>query len=131
MLDTNDVAQRFRGRAEVRSGVIRRRRWSAEEKGRIVAEAVAPGAVIAQVARRHDMTPQHLSNWIRAAKQGRLALPADDSVGFVPAIAEYGGTHPIAGRSAIEIVAGSVVVRVHNGADVRVIEAILRALARQ
>jgi transposase len=129
MLDTNDVAQRFRGRAEVRSGVIRRRRWSAEEKGRIVAEAVAPGAVVAQVARRHDMTPQHLSNWIRAAKEGRLALPADDSVGFVPVIAEHGGTHPFAGSSAIEIVAGSIVVRVHNGADARTVEAVLRVLA--
>jgi transposase len=131
MLDTNDVAQRFRGRTEIRSGVIRRRRWSAEEKGRIVAEAIAPGAVIAQVARRHDMTPQHLSNWIRAAKAGRLALPADDGVGFVPVIAEHGGTHPVAGRSAIEIVAGSIVVRVHNGADARTVEAVLRLLMQR
>jgi transposase len=129
MLDTNDVAQRFRGRAEVRTGVIRRRRWTAEEKGRIVAEAVAPGAVIAQVARRHDMTPQHLSNWIRAAKEGRFALPADEGIGFVPVIAGQDGTHPVAGRSAIEIVAGCIVVRVQNGADVRTVEAVLRVLA--
>jgi transposase len=131
MLDTNDVAQRLRGRTEVRSGVIRRRRWSAAEKGRIVAEAVAPGGVIAEVARRHDLTPQHLSNWIRAAKQGRIALPAAEGVGFVPVIAEQGGTHPVGGRSAIEIVAGSVVVRVHNGADARMVEAVLRVLAQR
>jgi len=131
MLDTNDVAQRFRGRTEVRSGVIRRRRWSATEKGRIVAEAIAPGAVIAAVARRHELTPQHLSNWIRAAKEGGLALPADDGVGFVPVIAEQSSTHPVAGRPAIEIIAGSIVVRVHNGADARMIEAVLRPLMQR
>src|SRR5262249_14198865 len=64
-------------RAEV-TGAVRRRRWSDEEKGRIVAEAIAPGAVIADVARRHDLAPQHLSNWIRAAKDGCFALPADE-----------------------------------------------------
>ena len=57
--------------------MVRRRHWSDEEKGRIVAEAIAPGAVIADVARRHDLVSQHLSNWIRAAKNGRFALPAD------------------------------------------------------
>jgi YD repeat-containing protein len=66
---------------------VRRRRWSAEEKGRIVADAVSPGAVIAGVARRHDLTPQHLSNWIRAAKAGRIVLPAEREPDFVPIIA--------------------------------------------
>jgi transposase len=63
--------------------VVRRRRWSDGEKGRIVAEAIVPGAVIAEVARRHDLAPQHLSNWIRAAKDGRFALPADAMPTFV------------------------------------------------
>jgi hypothetical protein len=40
---------------------------------------IAPGAVIADVARRHDLAPQHLSNWIRAAKDGQFALPADET----------------------------------------------------
>ena len=60
------------------TSVVRRRRWSDEEKGRIVAEAIAPGAVIADVARQHDLAPQQLSNWIRAAKEGQFALPADE-----------------------------------------------------
>ena len=60
------------------TSVVRRRRWSDEEKGRIVAEAIAPGAVIADVARRHDLAPQQLSNWIRAAKEGQFTLPADE-----------------------------------------------------
>jgi transposase len=76
MVDISDDTNVVWRRAEVTS-VVRRRHWSDEEKGRIVAEAVAPGAVIAEVARRHDLAPQQLSNWIRAAKDGRFALPAD------------------------------------------------------
>ena len=83
MVDINDDTKLVRRRAEV-TGVVRRRRWSDNEKGRIVAEAIAPGAVAADVARRHDLAPQHLWNWIRAAKEGRFALPGDEVPAFVP-----------------------------------------------
>ena len=85
MVDISDDTNVVRRRPEV-TRVVRRRRWSDEDKGRIVAEAVTPGAVIADVARRHDITPQHLSNWIRAAKDGRFALPAEEVSAFVPVV---------------------------------------------
>src|SRR5215469_7869424 len=69
MVDISDDTEIVRRCAQV-TRVVRRRRWSDEEKGRIVAEAIAPGAVIADVARRHDLAPQKLSNWIRVAKDG-------------------------------------------------------------
>jgi transposase len=132
MLDINDDAKRVGGRMEIRAGIVRRRRWTDGEKGRIVAEAVAPGAVIAAVARRHDLAPQHLSNWIRAAKDGRLALPAADEVAFVPVVAcgRTGSASAVSREDApaIEITMGSVVVRVANGADRRTVEAVLRVL---
>src|SRR6201996_6738133 len=78
MFETNEETQRSRDRAEVGRGVVRRRRGRAEEKGRIVARAVVPGAVVAEVARQHDLTPQQLSNWIKAAKEGRIMLPAPE-----------------------------------------------------
>ena len=56
------------GRVEIRTGVGRRRRWTAQEKGRIVAEALNAGVAVAEIARRHDMSSQHLFNWIGAAK---------------------------------------------------------------
>jgi hypothetical protein len=76
MVDIGDDTKIVGRRAEV-TGVVRRRRWSEEEKGRIVAEAIAPDAVTAEVARRHDLVPQHLWNWIGAAREGRFALPGD------------------------------------------------------
>jgi transposase len=85
MVDISDDTQIVRRRTEA-TGVVRRRRWNDEEKGRIVAEAIAPGAVIADVARQHDLAPQHLSNWIRAAKEGQFALPADEMPAFVPVV---------------------------------------------
>ena len=73
-----------RGRVEIRNGVGRRRRWSGEDKGRIVAESFAPGAVVSEVARRHEMSPQHLFAWRKTARDGQLALPADGAAMFVP-----------------------------------------------
>jgi transposase len=62
------------GRIEIRGGVGRRRRWSAEEKGGIVAASFAPGAVVSEVARRHGILPQHLFAWRKAARGARLAF---------------------------------------------------------
>jgi transposase-like protein len=101
MVDINVHTKPARRRVEVRTGIIRRRHWTDEEKGRIVAEAIARDVTIAKVARRYGLTPQHLSNWIRAAKDGRFALPAEgvetseadcslvrtDEAAFVPVIA--------------------------------------------
>ena len=58
---------------EIITGIERRRRWRDEEKLRIVAEADAPGAVIAQVARRHGVTRSQIFDWRRKALTGELA----------------------------------------------------------
>ena len=52
MDDINDDAKGSYRRVEVLTGPDRRRRWSADEKSRIVAESLVPGAVVSQVARR-------------------------------------------------------------------------------
>ena len=77
-----------RGRVDIRVGVGRRRRWSDEAKGRIVAESYAPGAVVSEVARRHDISPQHLFAWRKAARAGLLSLPAEEAPLFVPVVTE-------------------------------------------
>ncbi len=57
---------------ELVSGIERRRRWRIEEKLRIVAEAEAPGAVFAAVARRHDISRGLLWIWRQQMRRGEL-----------------------------------------------------------
>ncbi len=56
-------------RLEVITGPGGRRRWTADEKARILEEATAPGAVVSEVARRNGMSPQHLFTWGRQARR--------------------------------------------------------------
>jgi transposase-like protein len=49
---------------EMISGVERRRRWSVPDKLRIVAEADEPGAKVAEVARRHEISRSILWTWV-------------------------------------------------------------------
>jgi transposase-like protein len=65
--DTRQVSASARPRRiEVITGVERRRKWSAQEEVAIVAESLAEGAVISEVARRHGLSPQQLFGWSRA-----------------------------------------------------------------
>jgi transposase len=94
-----------------------RRRWSDEAKGRILAESYAPGAVVLEVARQHDISPQHLFAWRKAARAGLLSLPADEAPMFVPVVTKlrHDGMMAAAsaqGATAITIeIGGAVFVR--------------------
>lgn len=118
-----------RGRVEIHTG--RRRRWTAEEKGRIVAETLPSGISVSEVARRHDMSPQHLFQWVRAAREGRLALQADEGAVFVPIVAsatEMMKSPAASGLTPIEIAIEDFVVRATPGIDVRLLVDVLRAV---
>jgi len=119
-----------RGRVDIQVGVGRRRRWSDEAKGRIVAESYAPGAIVSEVARRHDISPQHLFAWRKAARGGALSLPADTAPLFVPVITDlhHDGAMPAAMAGAITIEIGGVVVRAAPGADPAWLRDVLRAV---
>lgn len=52
-------------RIEVMSGPERRRRWSADQKRAIVAEAFAPGASVSEVARRAEVVRGQIYRWRR------------------------------------------------------------------
>ena len=119
------------GRMEIRTGVGRRRRWTAQEKGRIVAETLNAGVSVAEIARRHDMSSQHLFNWVRAAKEGRLVLPAEEGAAFVPVVAtstEMRKAPNAAASMSIEIGIRDFVVRAVPGIDMRLLIDVLRAV---
>jgi transposase len=116
----------FVGRLEMPADRSGRRRWSAEVKGRLVRESLAPGATVSGVARRHGLMPQQLTRWRRLARQGRLALPAapeaetvaeDDAGAFAALVVAEDPTPPpspspaTATEDPVELVVGTVVVR--------------------
>jgi transposase len=82
-LQSND---RRVSRLEILEGPTGRRKWPDEVKARIVAETLAPGARVCEVALRHGVAPQYLTTWRRLARKGRLVLPADGSAAFVPLV---------------------------------------------
>ena len=127
-------------RLEVINGALGRRRWSPEAKARIVAESLAPGVAVSEVARRHDLLPQQVFAWRRQAKQGRLALPAE-ALSFVPVIAAAAMPSPSDGaeetpsadsvaatEATIEVALAGAIVRVPPAVDVELLAKVLRAV---
>ena len=66
----------------IMTGEDRRRKWSHEERARILAAAFAPGAVVAKVARQFDVASSLIYTWRREA----AGVAAGKPVGFSPAI---------------------------------------------
>jgi transposase len=110
----------------------RRRVWSREEKRRIVAECLEPGASVSLVARRHDLNTNMLFTWRRQLGAGDAA-PAQP-VSFVPAaITAEGSAAPCPrGGSRIEIVlASGARVIVGTGVDESTLARVIKVLLRQ
>lgn len=125
MFDVNDDAKGGFRRVEILTGPGRRRKWSAEEKGRIVAETLEPGARVSEVARRWQVCPQQIFGWRREARHEPKASPEEPlrppPQGFVPI---FSSQHPVAatGRVAttaavIEVKLAGAVIRVVSGSD--------------
>ncbi len=72
---THTSASELRG--EVLSGPERRRRWSAEEKLRVLAQSMAPGSSPSLASRMHGISTGQLSTWRKQFRSGELT-------GFVP-----------------------------------------------
>jgi transposase len=107
-------------RVEIVTGKERRRRWSDEEKARLVAETMVPGAVVAHVARRYGVAESCLYAWRRQA--GAFAAPMGVPTlipvvtGTVPAEPEppQGEVRVCAPRAVVTFADG---VRLDVGAD--------------
>lgn len=60
------------GQITVFSGPERRRRWSKDDRVRIMTEAFSPGACVREVARRNDLSPSLIYSWRRAIAREQL-----------------------------------------------------------
>ena len=99
--------------AEVIAGVKGYRRWPDGLKARIVAETLEAGATVCGVAARYDLRPNQLSDWRRMAREGRLVLPASDTVpAFASVVVREEERRDLAAAGArLEVVQGQVTVR--------------------
>lgn len=70
-------------RHEVIVGVERRRRWSDDQKLSVLAEVGAGGATVAAVARRHEVTRQHIYQWRRELRR-KGCWPCSGGTVFLP-----------------------------------------------
>ena len=96
-------------------GERRRRTWSADQKQRIIAESFAPGASVAEVARRYGLNSNMLFTWRR---RERAVNDVGKTVNIVPVRvveATPTATATSMGRMEIVLVGGE---RILVGADV-------------
>jgi transposase len=107
---------------EVLSGPERRRRWSAEQKRLIVAEAFAPGASVCEVARRRDVVPGQIYRWRHDLRSA--------AAGFAEVMVTQGPDERTgAGPAALEIEFGrDIRVRIAATAPKELASAIIKAL---
>jgi transposase len=140
-MDTvNNAITKPARRLEVFTGAGRRRKWSNEDKARIVAEIEASGDSVCAVARRHGLSPQQLFGWRRQLRDAAVRPSDAEGLEFVPAVLDVGVPAPVLGEEAkaprrksrpdvgmIEIVVDGVTIRI-GGADANMVAAVVRAL---
>jgi len=117
---------------EIVTGRERRRRWSVEDKLRLVGKTYEAGARVRQVATSHDVYPGLLFTWRRQVRDGTLAPPPVPV--FLPVTATTEPPLPIpppvsegpASRSS-----GQVEIELKDGSRLRVDASISLALLRR
>ena len=107
---------------EVLSSPERRRRWSAEQKRSIVAEAFAPGASVCEVARRADVVPNLIYRWRRELRS--------TAAGFAQVMVAPGADERAVTSAALAIEFGrNIRVRIAAAAPKELACAIIKVLA--
>src|SRR3954467_6611578 len=81
-------------RVEVITGVGRRRRWSLEDKARIVAESLDPATTSSAVARRYGLHASQLFVWRQQLQRSASAVETIGGPGVVAGVQGGGGRPP-------------------------------------
>lgn len=97
-------------------GVERRRRWTDEAKLSILGEVGANGWTVADVARRHDVTRQHIYQW-RGEMRRKELWPTADAPMFLPVEMAAAPEETAASEPCCEAAKITVVLR--NGRQLR------------
>ena len=133
-------------RIELITGAPRRRRWTAEEKSRILAESFEPGARVSEVALRHGVNRGLVWAWRRQVRKPE----AKADLAFVPiriaqetaplrgsaVVDRHAAMPPVESKAEaaapgnIEIEVGAVRVRVSGAVDTAALRTVLSHLDR-
>jgi transposase len=144
MLDTRNEGGTYQ-RVEVITGRQRRRRWTAEEKARIVAESLEADANISDVARRHGVARGLLTIWRRqlssvgegdepgqsfaAVKIATVGPASDDASRYSATSDAVAAALPaVRSRGRIEIDIAGARIRVESGVDHATLAMVLAAV---
>ena len=100
----------------------RRRTWTDEQKLAILDEAFGCGAIVADVARRHEISTGLLYTW------RRNVLAARDESGFVPAVVVDGAAAAGRGPAIVVELPHSARVTISADTPAALVTATLRAL---
>ncbi len=112
----------------------RRRRWSDDEKLRIVIESLQTPRAISSTARRHGISRSLLMTWQRSFRP-ELTAPENHRAGFAPVIVAAGAEPVVAatavnGRMVIIVGKGRRVI-VNAGVDAAALARVLQVLERR
>lgn len=138
-LDLTLEPERQVHRFEVINGAGGRRRWTLDDKARIVAETLVPGAVVSEVVRRHGLRPQQVFTWRREAR--KRACVEDAVPSFVPAVIDPAVSEATTAErlprpkrrstrppAPIKLEIDGAVLRIGGGADTATVAAVIRVL---
>ena len=115
-------------RMEVLAGPRGKRRWSDAMKGRIIAESLVTGVTVSSVAERYGLKPNHLSSWRGLARAGKLVVPDFAGASFATVVVADPLPPPLVSSDRIELVVGSVTLRLDAATTPTRITEIVRAL---
>ena len=117
------------GVVEIITGRERRRRWSVQDKLRLVAEMAEPGARVRAVAARHGVCESLLFTWRRQVRDGVLVaaeMPVFMPVQMlgtplaVPGLSRPEPTSPASPPAPTRLQAGLIEIELGDGRQVRV-----------